>query len=48
MPRFIIEQVVTSNFLKNLVDNPRDRAQELLPNDAGGGLDPGGTLLRGR
>ena len=29
MPRFIIEQVVTSNFLKSLVDNPRDRAQEL-------------------
>ena len=31
MPRFIIEQVVTSNFLKSLVDNPRDRVQELEP-----------------
>ena len=31
MPRFIIEQVVNSNFLKSLIDNPRDRAQELEP-----------------
>ena len=31
MPRFIIEQGVNSNFLKSLIDNPRDRAQELEP-----------------
>ena len=38
MPRFIIEQVVTSNFLKSLVDNPRDRAQELEPVSREAGL----------
>ena len=31
MPRFIIEELMTADFLKNLVDNPRDRAQELQP-----------------
>jgi len=31
MPRFIIEELMTADFLKNLVDNPRDRAQELRP-----------------
>ena len=31
MPRFIIEELMTADFLKNLVDNPRDRAQELGP-----------------
>ena len=29
MPRFILEELMTADFLKNLVDNPRDRAQEL-------------------
>ena len=29
MPRFIIEELMTADFLKNLVDNPCDRAQEL-------------------
>ena len=31
MPRFILEELMTADFLKNLVDNPRDRAQELQP-----------------
>ena len=31
MPRFIIEELMTGDFLKNLVDNPRDRAQQLQP-----------------
>ena len=31
MPRFTIEELMSADFLKNLVDNPRDRAQELLP-----------------
>ena len=31
MPRFIIEELMTADFLKSLVDNPRDRAQELQP-----------------
>ena len=31
MPRFIIEELMTADFFKNLVDNPRDRAQELRP-----------------
>ena len=31
MPRFIIEELMSADFLKNLVDNPRDRAQELQP-----------------
>ena len=31
MPRFILEELMTADFLKNLVDNPRDRAQELRP-----------------
>ena len=31
MLRFIIEELMTADFLKNLVDNPRDRAQELRP-----------------
>ena len=37
MPRFIIEELMTADFLKSLVDNPRDRAQELGPavQDAG-------------
>ena len=38
MPRFIIEQVVNSNFLKSLIDNPRDRAQELEPVSREAGL----------
>ena len=31
MLRFIIEELMTADFLKNLVDNPRDRAQGLRP-----------------
>ena len=31
MPRFIIEELMSADFLKNSVDNPRDRAQELQP-----------------
>jgi len=38
MPRFIIGQVVNSNFLKSLIDNPRDRAQELEPVSREAGL----------
>ena len=38
MPRFIIEELMTADFLKNLVDNPRDRAQELQPMIQAAGL----------
>ena len=31
MPRFILDELMTADFLKILVDNPRDRAQELQP-----------------
>ena len=31
MQRSIIEELMSADFLKNLVDNPRDRAQELQP-----------------
>ena len=31
MPRFTIEELMGADFLKNLADHPRDRAQELQP-----------------
>ena len=31
MPRFIIEELMSADFLKNLANHPRDRAQELQP-----------------
>ena len=31
MPRFILEELMTADFLKNLVDNPSDPFSELVP-----------------
>ena len=31
MTRFTIEELMSADFLKNLADHPRDRAQELQP-----------------